>query len=109
MAQGGLKKSGGKFVPTKPKSSRKSKPLGPKKSRGQRIAPKKPKSVQAAKLKKQLQKSINQCIEEEITHRAKQGGTEFRVLSNSSSSSSSASSSSSSAPKKDSQTNSKEQ
>ena len=31
MAQGGLKKSGGKFVPTKPKSSRKSKPLGPKK------------------------------------------------------------------------------
>ena len=56
----------------------------------------------------QLQKSINQCIEEEITHRAKQGGTEFRVLSNSSSSSS-ASSSSSSAPKKDSQTNSKDQ
>ncbi|CAI8008901.1 hypothetical protein GBAR_LOCUS6054 [Geodia barretti] len=103
MAQGGLKKSGGKFVPTKPKSSRKSKPLAPKK-RGQRIAPKKPKSVEVAKLKKQLQKSINKSIEEEITHRAKQGGTEFRVLHNSSSSSSS-----SSAAKKDSQTNSKEQ
>lgn len=29
----------------------------------------------------QLQKSINQTIEQEITQIAKQGGTEFRVLS----------------------------
>jgi hypothetical protein len=89
MAQGGLKKSSDKFVLTKSKSSRKSKPLGPKK-RGQYIAPRKPKSVKAAKLKKQLQKQINKGIEQEITERAKQGGTEFRVLSAPSTSTSSA-------------------
>ena len=56
-----------------------------------------------------LQKSINRTIEQEITQKAKQGGTEFRVLNNATSSSTSSSSSSSSAAKKEAQTDSKKQ
>lgn len=93
MAQGGIKKSSGKFVPKKSKSSRQNKRLGLK-TRGQYIAPKKSKSVKAIKQKKELQKQLSQNIEQEITRRAKQGGTEFRIISAPTTSSSSTTSTS---------------
>lgn len=81
MAQGGLKKKSVNFSTTSKKSSKHSKPLGPRKG-AHYIAPKKSKKTKAADLKKQLQKQIGKRIEQDLTQRAGQAGTEFRILSN---------------------------
>uniref|UniRef100_A0A1X7UHB4 Leydig cell tumor 10 kDa protein homolog n=1 Tax=Amphimedon queenslandica TaxID=400682 RepID=A0A1X7UHB4_AMPQE len=89
MAQGGLKKKSGKFVPPSSKSkgnkSSSSSASGSKKPQKTRkgphyIAPKKARLVAAEKVKSNLRKAIGRKIEEELVTQASSEGENLRVL-----------------------------